>query len=166
MVSFPDQHRECCQFRQEILGNRPRSRNNRRIDRPRGVLRARAERRRTWPRGLRSFHNPGGLPLGIFLQPGPRRKLRMVHLAPANGYRNWIRCLHMVKFSHHRGSSSYLQSLASLLIVVFSCLLVFLLFLIFTKIPFYWLLLILIPVMIYGFYLNYDLRRMVNERIM
>ena len=49
-----------------------------------------------------------------------------------------------------------------MLIVIFSCLIVFQLFLIFTKIPFYWLLLIMIPIMIYGFYLNYDLRRMVT----
>jgi FtsH-binding integral membrane protein len=59
------------------------------------------------------------------------------------------------------GSSTYLQSLASFIIVLVASAIVFLLFLIFTKIKFFWLLLILIPVMIFGFYLNYDIRRMV-----
>lgn len=47
--------------------------------------------------------------------------------------------------------------------VLVSCLIVFLLFLIFSDLTFFWLLLILIPVMIYGFYLNHDIRKVVSS---
>lgn len=57
-----------------------------------------------------------------------------------------------------------MQSLASIIIVLASSLTVFLLFLIFDDIPFFWLLLVLVAVMVFGFFLNYDVRTMVISR--
>ena len=54
-----------------------------------------------------------------------------------------------------------MQSLSSILIVLTACLFVFLGFLIFSQISFVYLLLIMIPVILFGFYLNYDIRKMV-----
>jgi hypothetical protein len=57
-----------------------------------------------------------------------------------------------------------MQSLASIIIVMATSVFVFLCFLIFDDIPFFWLLLLLVAVMIYGFFLNYDVRTMVISR--
>ena len=50
-----------------------------------------------------------------------------------------------------------------MVLITAAVLVVFYLFLIFSKITFMWLLLLMIPVIIFGFYLNYDLRTMVNN---
>ena len=55
-----------------------------------------------------------------------------------------------------------MQTLFSLLVVIISCLLVFIVFLIFSELNFLGLLLTLIGAMVLGFYLNYDVRRMVR----
>ena len=57
------------------------------------------------------------------------------------------------------------NTLVSLLVVTSSCLLIFLDFLIFTDIKFLWLLLVLLGVLVFGFYLNYDVRKMVRGGI-
>jgi len=49
-----------------------------------------------------------------------------------------------------------------MILIIASTLVVFHLFLIFSKIKFMWLLLLLVPVIIFGFYLNYDIRTMVK----
>lgn len=59
-------------------------------------------------------------------------------------------------------TTTYMYTLFSLIVVAFSCLIIFIVFLIFTEIPFLGLLLVLIGAMVLGFYLNYDVRRMVR----
>lgn len=54
------------------------------------------------------------------------------------------------------------NTLVSILVVTSSSLLIFLTFLIFTQIRFLWLLLVLLGVLVFGFYLNYDVRKMVK----
>lgn len=46
--------------------------------------------------------------------------------------------------------------------VAISCLIIFVIFLIFTEIWFLWLVIVMIGTMVIGFYLNYDVRRMVR----
>ena len=50
-----------------------------------------------------------------------------------------------------------------MLVVVGSALIVFLIFLIFSKMDFMMMILLLVPVIIFGFYLNYDVRKMVSS---
>ena len=57
------------------------------------------------------------------------------------------------------------NTLVSILVVAASCLLIFLVFLIFTQIKFIGLLLVLLGVLVFGFYLNYDVRKMVRGGI-
>ena len=59
-------------------------------------------------------------------------------------------------------TKTYMHALFSLNAVVISSLLIFVIFLIFTEIDFLGLLLVLIVTMIIGFYLNYDVRRMIR----
>ena len=59
-------------------------------------------------------------------------------------------------------TQTYMRTLFSMISVAFGCFIVFVLFLIFSEIKFLWLLLVMILVMIIGFYLNYDVRRMVR----
>ena len=55
-----------------------------------------------------------------------------------------------------------MSSMIAMIVVLFSCLLVFLMFLIFTSISFIGLSLVLLVVLIFGFYLHYDIRKMVR----
>ena len=59
-------------------------------------------------------------------------------------------------------TNTYTGTLYSLMIVLMSSLLVFVGFLIFSEINFVGLLIVLLLVMVFGFYLNYDVRRMVK----
>lgn len=52
-----------------------------------------------------------------------------------------------------------------MVLIVAAAMIVFQLFLIFSSISFMWLLLLLVPVVIFGFYLNYDVRTMVRTRL-
>ena len=55
-----------------------------------------------------------------------------------------------------------MSTLFSLMVVSAACLLVFVAFLIFSDVEFIGLLLVLLAVLVFGFYLNYDVRRMVR----
>lgn len=57
---------------------------------------------------------------------------------------------------------TYTNTLFSLMIVALSSLIIFVVFLIFTEVNFIGLLLVLLGTMVLGFYLNYDVRRMVR----
>ena len=57
------------------------------------------------------------------------------------------------------------NTLISIMIVTASCLMIFIVFLIFTEIKFIGLLLVLLGVLVFGFYLNYDVRKMVRGGI-
>ena len=57
------------------------------------------------------------------------------------------------------------NTLISIMVVMISCMLVFVVFLIFTEISFLGLLLCLLAVLVFGFYLNYDVRKMVRGGI-
>ncbi len=59
-------------------------------------------------------------------------------------------------------TSTYMSTLFSLMVVSAACLLVFVAFLIFSEVNFIGLLLVLLAVLVFGFYLNYDVRRMVR----
>ena len=59
-------------------------------------------------------------------------------------------------------TSTYMSTLFSLMVVSTACLLVFVGFLIFSDVNFIGLLLVLLAVLVFGFYLNYDVRRMVR----
>ena len=48
------------------------------------------------------------------------------------------------------------------MVVAVSCMIVFIVFLIFTALSFIGLLLVLLAMLVFGFYLNYDVRRMVR----
>jgi len=62
-------------------------------------------------------------------------------------------------------TSTYMNSLISILITGVACLIVFVAFLIFSNVVFLGLLLVLLGVIIYGFYLNYDIRKVVRGGI-
>jgi len=62
-------------------------------------------------------------------------------------------------------TSTYMNSLISILITGIAALLVFVAFLIFSNVSFLGLLLVLLGVMVYGFYMNYDIRKMVRGGI-
>ena len=57
------------------------------------------------------------------------------------------------------------NSLISIMVVATSCLLIFITFLIFSEIKFIGLLLVLLGVLVFGFYLNYDVRKMIRGGI-
>jgi len=57
------------------------------------------------------------------------------------------------------------NTLVSIMVVTASTLLIFIVFLIFTEIKFIGLLLVLLAVLVFGFYLNYDVRKMVRGGI-
>ena len=57
------------------------------------------------------------------------------------------------------------NTLISIMVVLFSCLLVFAVFLIFSEISFLGLLIVLLVVLVFGFYVNYDVRKMVRGGI-
>lgn len=59
-------------------------------------------------------------------------------------------------------STSYMNTLGSLMVVAISCLVVFICFLIFSNVNFIGLLIVLLLIMVIGFYFNYDVRRMVR----
>ena len=59
-------------------------------------------------------------------------------------------------------TSTYMSTLFSLMVVSTACMLVFVAFLIFSDVNFIGLLLVLLVVLVFGFYLNYDVRRMVR----
>jgi hypothetical protein len=54
-----------------------------------------------------------------------------------------------------------MQTISAILFIIGSCLLVFFLFLIFTNLSLLTLVLAMVPVVIFGFYLNHDVRKMV-----
>ena len=60
------------------------------------------------------------------------------------------------------GTNPYMSTLFSLMVVSASCMLVFVGFLIFSDVNFIGLLLVLLAVLVFGFYLNYDVRKMVR----
>lgn len=62
-------------------------------------------------------------------------------------------------------TTTYMNSLISILITGVAALLIFVAFLIFSDITFLGLLLVLLAVVVYGFYLNYDIRKMVRGGI-
>lgn len=59
-------------------------------------------------------------------------------------------------------TSTHSNTLFSIMVVAISCLLIFICFLIFTEVNFVGLLLVLLAVLVFGFYLNYDVRKMVR----
>ena len=59
-------------------------------------------------------------------------------------------------------TSTYMKTLFSLFVVAAMCLAVFVGFLIFSKVEFIGLLMVMLGVLVFGFYLNYDVRRMVR----
>lgn len=78
-------------------------------------------------------------------------------------YALWLLFAIAVGFSIYAWSTNtYMNTLFSLILVAVSCLIIFVVFLIFTEINFLGLLLVLLGGMILGFYLNYDVRRMVR----
>ena len=60
-------------------------------------------------------------------------------------------------------TSTYMNTLFSLMVVAVSCMIIFIVFLIFTDVNFLGLLLVLLAMLVFGFYLNYDVRRMVRS---
>lgn len=62
-------------------------------------------------------------------------------------------------------TSTYMNSLISILITGVAALLVFVGFLIFSEVSFLGLLLVLLGVLVFGFYINYDIRKMVRGGI-
>ncbi len=60
------------------------------------------------------------------------------------------------------GCQTYMSTLFSLLVVSAACLVVFVGFLIFSEVEFVGMLLVLLGILVFGFYLNYDVRRMVR----
>lgn len=78
-------------------------------------------------------------------------------------YALWLLFAVSVGFAIYSWSTStYMNTLFSLMIVAVSCMLVFIIFLIFSEINFIGLLLVLLAVLVFGFYMNYDVRRMVR----
>jgi len=62
-------------------------------------------------------------------------------------------------------SSAYMQTLSAILFILAGTILVFQCFIIFTDIDLVYLTLVMIGVVVYGFYLNYDIRRMVRGNL-
>lgn len=55
-----------------------------------------------------------------------------------------------------------MQALSAILFILAAAFAVFFLFLVFSDIAFYKLLITMVPVIIFGYYLNYDIRKMVG----
>ena len=78
-------------------------------------------------------------------------------------YALWLLLFIAVGFAIYAWSTNtYMNTMISILVIVASTLVVFMAFLIFSEIRFLGLLLVLLGVIIYGFYLNYDVRKMVK----
>ena len=60
---------------------------------------------------------------------------------------------------------NYMKSINCLIVVSVSCLIVFVCFLIFSKVNFIGMVIVLLVVMVFGFYFNYDVRKMVRNDI-
>ena len=81
-------------------------------------------------------------------------------------YALWLLFAVAVGFAIYAWSTSEkTNTLISIMVVLVSCLLVFTVFLIFTEISFLGLLIVLLAVLVFGFYLNYDVRKMVRGGI-
>lgn len=78
-------------------------------------------------------------------------------------YGLWLLLLISIGFTVYAWSTSnYMNTMISIHVIVVSTLLVFIVFLIFSDIKFLGLLLVLLGAIVYGFYLNYDVRKMVR----
>lgn len=78
-------------------------------------------------------------------------------------YALWLLLFIAIGFAIYAwGTNTYMNTMISILVIVASTLIVFAAFLIFSEIRFLGLLLVLLGVIIYGFYLNYDVRKMVR----
>jgi FtsH-binding integral membrane protein len=78
-------------------------------------------------------------------------------------YALWLLLFVAIGFAIYAWSTNtYMNTMISILVIVASTLIVFIAFLIFSEIRFLGLLLVLLAVIIYGFYLNYDVRKMVR----
>jgi FtsH-binding integral membrane protein len=78
-------------------------------------------------------------------------------------YALWLLLFVAIGFAIYAWSTNtYMNTMISILVIVASTLVVFIAFLIFSEIRFLGLLLVLLAVIIYGFYLNYDVRKMVR----
>ena len=78
-------------------------------------------------------------------------------------YALWLLLFVAIGFAIYAWSTNtYMNTMISILVIVASTLVVFTAFLIFSEIRFLGLLLVLLAVIIYGFYLNYDVRKMVR----
>jgi FtsH-binding integral membrane protein len=78
-------------------------------------------------------------------------------------YALWLLLFIAVGFAIYAWSSNYyMDTMISILVIVASTLIVFTAFLIFSEVRFLGLLLVLLAVIVYGFYLNYDVRKMVR----
>ncbi len=62
-------------------------------------------------------------------------------------------------------TTTYMRTFGSIIVVAVSSLIVFTCFLIFSKVNFLGMILVLVGVMIFGFYFNYDVRKMVRSSI-
>ncbi len=81
-------------------------------------------------------------------------------------YTLWLLLFIGVGFSAYAWSTnSYMNTMISIFVIVASTVIVFMAFIIFSEIRFLWLLLVLLGTIIYGFYLNYDVRKMVRGGI-
>ena len=78
-------------------------------------------------------------------------------------YALWLLFMIAVGFAVYAWSTStYMNTLMSLMVVAVACLLVFVAFLIFSDVNFIGLLIVLLVVMVFGFYFNNDVRKMVR----
>ena len=78
-------------------------------------------------------------------------------------YALWLLLLIALGFAIYAWSTStYMNTMISIFVIVVSTVIVFTVFLIFSDIKFLGLLLVLLGAIIYGFYLNYDVRKMVR----
>lgn len=78
-------------------------------------------------------------------------------------YALWLLLLVALGFAVYAWSSStYMNTMISIFVVVAATIIVFTVFLIFSDIKFLGLLLVLLGAIVYGFYLNYDVRKMVR----
>jgi len=78
-------------------------------------------------------------------------------------YALWLLFAVAVGFAIYAWSTNtYMNTLFSLMVVAVSCLIVFVVFLIFSEVNFIGLLLVLLGILVFGFYLNYDVRKMVR----
>lgn len=69
----------------------------------------------------------------------------------------------MVKSSNVRGTTGYMYTLSAIMFILGACLLVFFFFLCFSDISFIRLLITMVPVLVFGFFLSYNVRKMVGS---